>query len=96
MYNETCANTGPTGLCYNDNVIGSGANYADAYFEIAYLRAYTTVAPGTAPTAVVGALANQDSSAEPAYRRAPNVIWQATAWIGVVLLCVLGGGLSVL
>ncbi|KAL5498488.1 hypothetical protein ACEPAH_1841 [Sanghuangporus vaninii] len=51
VYNATCANTGPTGQCYMDNVIGSGSNYDDAYFEIRHLRAYTT-APGiVSPTA---------------------------------------------
>jgi hypothetical protein len=29
------------GLCYEDNVIGDGSNYATAYFEIASIRAYT-------------------------------------------------------
>ncbi|KAL5514171.1 hypothetical protein ACEPAG_2259 [Sanghuangporus baumii] len=51
VYDATCANAGPTGQCYTDNVIGSGSNYDDAYFEISHLRAYTT-APGiVSPTA---------------------------------------------
>jgi hypothetical protein len=29
------------GICYNDNVLGDGSNYANAYFEIASVRAYT-------------------------------------------------------
>ncbi|KAG6810931.1 hypothetical protein H0H92_009738 [Tricholoma furcatifolium] len=47
-YLATCANAGPTGQCYADNVVGSGSNYGDAYFEINYIRAYTT--GGVAPT----------------------------------------------
>ncbi|KAL1667300.1 glycoside hydrolase family 16 protein [Schizophyllum commune] len=68
-YAETCSG-GTTGLCYNDNVIGSGANYNDAYFEIKNIRAYTTggVAPtptanyqGTIPT-ITGTSALQSST----------------------------------
>ena len=36
---------------YNDNVIGSGANYNDAYFEIKNIRAYTTGGVVPTPTA---------------------------------------------
>lgn len=42
IYAATCSNTGPTGICYNDHVVGNGANYNEAYFEISYVRAYTT------------------------------------------------------
>ncbi|CAK5271233.1 unnamed protein product [Mycena citricolor] len=49
-YAETCAHTGPSGTCYTDNVVGNGANYDDAYFEIRSVRAYTTAA--ATPTAV--------------------------------------------
>ncbi|KAJ6571815.1 hypothetical protein B0H19DRAFT_1372785 [Mycena capillaripes] len=53
-YLETCAGTGPTGICYNDNVVGPGNNYDEAYFELKYVRAYTTAAPG-ATVAALGA-----------------------------------------
>jgi len=49
VYNPTCGNSGPTGLCYNDNVVGSGANYDNAYFEVSYVKTYTT-APAVAAT----------------------------------------------
>lgn len=84
-------------LKYNDNVIGSGENYQNAYFEIQYLRAYTTVAPGTAPTAVVGAL-EQSSSAQDSYRlvgvRQPSRLsWLvAVQWSVVLATCALAGG----
>ncbi|EIN05171.1 hypothetical protein PUNSTDRAFT_75123 [Punctularia strigosozonata HHB-11173 SS5] len=55
VYN-TSGCTGPTGLCYDDNVIGSGANYADAYFEIRYVRAYSL--PGTPQPTVTSAPAS--------------------------------------
>ncbi|TFK99285.1 concanavalin A-like lectin/glucanase domain-containing protein [Pterulicium gracile] len=37
VYNSS----GCPGLCYDDNVIGDGSNYASAYWEIPFLRAYT-------------------------------------------------------
>jgi len=50
VYNPQCFNSGPTGRCYDDNVVGPGSpKYDDAYFEINYVRAYTTGGP--APTA---------------------------------------------
>ncbi|KAF8480112.1 concanavalin A-like lectin/glucanase domain-containing protein [Russula ochroleuca] len=49
-YDPQCSNAGQTGRCYNDNVVGPGSpKYDDAYFEINYVRAYTTGGP--APTA---------------------------------------------
>lgn len=84
-----------SGACYANNVVGSGANYDDAYFEIRYLRAYTTEAPGVAPTAVVGALKHDASSAE-MMRVAPSALWGAAAWGVVMGLCGLAGGLAVL
>jgi hypothetical protein len=33
-YALTCGNHGPTGLCYDDNVVGDGSNYDEAYFEV--------------------------------------------------------------
>ena len=39
VFSETC-----TGVCYDDWVRGSGANYDNAYFEVQYVRVYG--APG--------------------------------------------------
>lgn len=45
IYNATCMNEGPTGMCYTDNVVGPGSpKYDDAYFEIQYVRVYGTQA----------------------------------------------------
>ncbi|KZT64203.1 glycoside hydrolase family 16 protein, partial [Daedalea quercina L-15889] len=45
IYSETCPVTAGTTLndntCYASNVIGNGTNYADAYFEIQYIKAFT-------------------------------------------------------
>jgi hypothetical protein len=53
-YLATCAGQGPTGICYNDNVVGNGANYNDAYFELRYVRTYTTAAPAGTGVAALG------------------------------------------
>ncbi|RXW18955.1 hypothetical protein EST38_g6892 [Candolleomyces aberdarensis] len=47
LYLPQCASSGPAG--YLDNVVGPGERYNDAYFEIPYIRTYTTQA-GMAPT----------------------------------------------
>ncbi|KAK7683143.1 hypothetical protein QCA50_013816 [Cerrena zonata] len=53
-YNATCGNSGPTGLCYPDNVVGPGSpKYDNAYFEISYVRAYSTGLPQPSPTLAV-------------------------------------------
>jgi len=50
IYNTTCPGPGPnsTGICYHDNIPGPGNNFDNAYFEISYVRVYST--PGPAPT----------------------------------------------
>jgi hypothetical protein len=45
IYQSTCP--AGTGNCYLDNVVGSGSNFAEAYFAINYLRTYTN---GTVPS----------------------------------------------
>ncbi|THH29250.1 hypothetical protein EUX98_g4946 [Antrodiella citrinella] len=54
IYRPSCGTQGPTGLCYNDTVVGNGSNYADAYFEVNYVRAYSTGPPVPSPTAAPG------------------------------------------
>ncbi|KAJ7232980.1 glycoside hydrolase family 16 protein [Mycena haematopus] len=54
QYLATCANQGPTGICYNDNVVGPGNNYDNAYFELRYVRTYTTAAPQGTGVAALG------------------------------------------
>ncbi|KAG2151176.1 glycoside hydrolase family 16 protein, partial [Suillus bovinus] len=51
IYDASCSNSGPTGTCYEDCVIGSGSpRYDDAYFNISYIRAYTSALPSATPT----------------------------------------------
>ncbi|KAI0089537.1 concanavalin A-like lectin/glucanase domain-containing protein [Irpex rosettiformis] len=50
IYGSQCGHMGPTGTCYQDNVVGPGSpKYDNAFFEINYVRAYT--ATKAAPTA---------------------------------------------
>ncbi|THH13299.1 hypothetical protein EW146_g6908 [Bondarzewia mesenterica] len=52
VYTPACGNSGPTGRCYDDNVVGLGTpKYDNAYFEISYIRAYTTGGPAPTPAA---------------------------------------------
>ncbi|KZV76694.1 glycoside hydrolase family 16 protein [Peniophora sp. CONT] len=56
LYQAQCMNAGTTGTCYQDNVVGPGSpKYDEAYFEIDFLRAYTTGGP--APTPASGGIA---------------------------------------
>jgi len=51
-YVSSCGVTTPTGTCY-DQVLGNGSNFDEAYFEVSYLRTYTTGAvpsPTSHPT----------------------------------------------
>ncbi|KAL0958359.1 hypothetical protein HGRIS_000501 [Hohenbuehelia grisea] len=57
QYQPTCGQNGPTGICYNDNVVGAGSRYNDAFFEIKYIRAYTTGGPVPTPTGAAVAFA---------------------------------------
>ncbi|KAI8990389.1 concanavalin A-like lectin/glucanase domain-containing protein [Trametes punicea] len=48
IYQQTCG--GPLGnstvsICYIDNVINNGSNYADAFFEIQYVKVFSISAP---------------------------------------------------
>jgi hypothetical protein len=48
---------------YNDNVVGPGSpRYDNAYFEIDYVRAYTTGAPAPSGTAMSDSVAEHTSS----------------------------------
>jgi hypothetical protein len=51
IYDSTCSNSGPTGSCYEDCVVGPGSpRYDDAYFNISYVRAYTSALPSATST----------------------------------------------
>jgi hypothetical protein len=54
---STFASTGCSGQCYADYVVGEGSKYDNAYFEVEYLRVYTTVTgpiPTSSPTSLSG------------------------------------------
>jgi len=51
------ANTGCSGQCYADYVVGEGSKYDNAYFEVEYLRVYTAATgptPTSSPTSLSG------------------------------------------
>ncbi|KAF9240470.1 concanavalin A-like lectin/glucanase domain-containing protein [Melanogaster broomeanus] len=53
IYDSSCATAGPTGICYNDSVVGPGSpRYDNAYFDISYIRTYTTSLPANSSTQI--------------------------------------------
>jgi len=86
VYTQTCANQPPnnpsppnpprtTPTCYADNVPGPGSpRFDDAYFEISYIRAYTTgVSSSTAgPTGTSSSVATSSNVAASAVTVGPN------------------------
>ncbi|KIM56707.1 glycoside hydrolase family 16 protein [Scleroderma citrinum Foug A] len=60
LYSPDCG-TGATGLCYNDSVVGPGSpRFDNAYWDISYVRTYTSAAVATStsglPHTLSGAL----------------------------------------
>ena len=94
VYNATCQNTGSTGLCYNDNVVGNGSNYDDAYFEIQYLRAYTTGIVNPTPSAALDSSPTPSSSTSSSgaghSTQGLRAGWAAFAWVTFCLGTLLG------
>ncbi|KAH7919467.1 glycoside hydrolase family 16 protein [Leucogyrophana mollusca] len=84
IFNETC-----TGVCYNDYVIGPPSGYDNAYFEIGYVRVFstpgsnTTISPSTSGSAA-GSSPTTGSATSVEIRQ--GYVWALTA----VLLGVVG------
>ncbi|KAF9485088.1 hypothetical protein BDN70DRAFT_871784 [Pholiota conissans] len=57
IYSTQCSAQGTTGKCYDDNVVGAGDKYNEAYFEIKYVRAYSNSDLSSSPTTSSGASA---------------------------------------
>jgi hypothetical protein len=79
VYLPQCASQGTTQLCYNDNVINAGSSgYANAYFEIRYVRVYGTATPSTSG-------ASPSNSQKSTVALANAMIWACLAliWFGV-------------
>ena len=74
-------------------MVGSGANYDEAYFEIKHLRTYTTAPGVVAPTAAFAHDDGEGSSAARGRWSTENV-GMGWMWLGWVLTMVLGMGLA--
>ncbi|KAF8520726.1 hypothetical protein BU17DRAFT_75556 [Hysterangium stoloniferum] len=77
VYSQTCAGSGgDTSACYADNVPGPGSpRFDNAYFEISYIRAYTTgvVSSTAVPTSTSSTPATTSNSVnESAFTLSPN------------------------
>ncbi|TFL00746.1 glycoside hydrolase family 16 protein [Pterulicium gracile] len=91
FYAPQCASAGETGLCYNDNVVGDGSNYDNAYFEISYLRAYTTGGVAPTPTAAAFMIPTPaESTATWVQADSTEAPWHSGGAVGVNAM---GGGL---
>ncbi|KZS87007.1 hypothetical protein SISNIDRAFT_323946 [Sistotremastrum niveocremeum HHB9708] len=86
VYNATCANTGPTGVCYLDNVVGPGSHYDDAYFEINNLKTYTTFATPAATGISAGSKVKKNSAGRTQYRSFPLAGLASGLWLFWVYL----------
>ncbi|KAI9511857.1 concanavalin A-like lectin/glucanase domain-containing protein [Russula earlei] len=92
VYNPHCLHSGSTGRCYDDNVVGPGSpKYDSAYFEINYVRAYTTGGP--APTSTPSStLVNPSSISTALSLPAPtNTSFFPTIFVNTSLNPVIGG-----
>jgi hypothetical protein len=76
--------TQPSTQQYSDNVIGPGSNYNDAYFEISYVRAYTTGGIVPTPTAVATPIAVADNGNGGGIQHFTSVITAAPSADGIL------------
>ncbi|KAI1787368.1 concanavalin A-like lectin/glucanase domain-containing protein [Ganoderma leucocontextum] len=65
VYQSTCGGDGSATACYVDNVINNGTNYADAYFDINYVKVFSLTAGVLVPSVSGGStvLVTQTGSA---------------------------------
>ncbi|OCH87773.1 glycoside hydrolase family 16 protein [Obba rivulosa] len=96
IYDSTCSGAGPTGNCYLDNVMGPGSpKYDNAYFEVSYVRTYTTgtSAPSSTSASVPSATtsgtvaANDPSGAQRLQISLAGTVLLISSWgIGLYLI----------
>ncbi|KAF8552469.1 glycoside hydrolase family 16 protein [Imleria badia] len=74
IYDSQCA--GLTGICYNDSVVGPGSpTYDNAYFDINYVRTYTSLpagVPSTTGTTSNGSTSTSSGSSSVAHTTASS------------------------
>ncbi|KAI0743871.1 concanavalin A-like lectin/glucanase domain-containing protein [Daedaleopsis nitida] len=65
VYQQTCGGDGTAQRCYLDNVINDGSSkYADAYFEIGYIKAFSTQSLILTPTVSGGTTVLQTATSD--------------------------------
>ncbi|KAH7885188.1 glycoside hydrolase family 16 protein [Phlebopus sp. FC_14] len=90
IFNETC-----TGVCYNDYVIGSPSNYNNAYFEIGYLRVFSSSGSNTVITPTTsGNSAGASATSAPSSNSAAALrVWYSWT-LGALVSLVMAGGIT--
>jgi len=87
VYNETCGPVPSDALanyCYTTNVIGNGANYDNAYFEVQYVRVWsntTTASSGSNSTSTASGSSPSSTSGKSS---AITMVVQGAAWAMVL------------
>ncbi|KAL1736010.1 glycoside hydrolase family 16 protein [Schizophyllum commune] len=93
VYGATCVNQY---ACLTDNVVGDGSNYAEAYFEIRWIRTYTgdkALVPSFTPSPTFSLSVSTSSSISSASATSSsNDSWSvlSMSWLTMILYCLLG------
>ncbi|KAH0832135.1 glycoside hydrolase family 16 protein [Lanmaoa asiatica] len=82
IFNQTCS-----GVCYNNYVIGPPSGYDNAYFEIGYVRVFSTgnttvTSPSSSASGSAGTTSSQSGSASSLAEKCPSVVASVFAVIG--------------
>jgi len=97
VYNATCLNTGSTGICYNDNVIGAGSpHYDNAYFEVSYVAVFAQTSEASSVSAslntkTLSSSSSTSSSSKPTSSTGAGtrLSWSLTLAYGALIASVL-------
>ncbi|KAI0633059.1 concanavalin A-like lectin/glucanase domain-containing protein [Trametes polyzona] len=102
VYQSTCGGDGTATACYLNNVINNGTNYANAYFEISYIKAFSnssalvatasggsTVLVSATASATSGGAASSESSSAGSNAAVAQVSLEGQAYVGLAAASVL-------
>ncbi|KAI0945372.1 hypothetical protein AcW1_001610 [Taiwanofungus camphoratus] len=88
IYDSECYNAGPAHDCYQDMVVGPGSpKFDEAYFEVSYVRTYTTgvVVPSSTSAAPTSAATSQRTQSSGGQSLHVVLTWGTLLALGLVL-----------